>query len=101
MGEGWLRIILEKPFGHDLESCRELTESLAQSYDEENLYRIDHYLGKEMVQNLMTLRFSNLYFSRLWDSQSIAAVLLTFKEVRGRKAEEKRRARRVSFLRHH
>jgi len=80
MGEGWLRIILEKPFGHDLESCRELTESLAQSYDEENLYRIDHYLGKEMVQNLMTLRFSNLYFSRLWDSQSIAAVLLTFKE---------------------
>ena len=68
-GEGWLRILLEKPFGHDLESCRKLTESLAESYNEESLYRIDHYLGKEMVQNLMTLRFSNLYFSRLWDTQ--------------------------------
>lgn len=79
-GDGWTRIIVEKPFGHDLESCNELTQALAKNFDESHLYRIDHYLGKEMVQNLMIMRFGNVWFERLWSRTDVAAVLLTFKE---------------------
>ena len=71
-GGGWTRIILEKPFGHDTDSCRVLTESLSRSWSESALYRIDHYLGKEMVQNLLTLRFSNIFLSSLWSSHYIS-----------------------------
>ncbi|GMI06481.1 hypothetical protein TrRE_jg2181 [Triparma retinervis] len=79
-GDGWTRIIVEKPFGHDLDSCNELTQALAKNFDESHLYRIDHYLGKEMVQNLMIMRFGNVWFERLWSRTDVAAVLLTFKE---------------------
>jgi glucose-6-phosphate 1-dehydrogenase len=77
---GWTRVIVEKPFGRDLESYKELSKSLSQSFTEEQIYRIDHYLGKEMVQNLMVLRFGNLWFERLWNRDSIQSVTLTFKE---------------------
>ena len=77
---GWTRIIVEKPFGHDSESCTELTKSLSKNFDEPSLYRIDHYLGKEMVQNLMIMRFGNVWFERLWNRNDVASVVLTFKE---------------------
>lgn len=55
-GRGWNRIIVEKPFGRDLQSSEELSSHLSSLFTEEQIYRIDHYLGKEMVQNLMVLR---------------------------------------------
>lgn len=54
---GWTRVIVEKPFGHDLQSSEELSTHLSSLFTEEQIYRIDHYLGKEMVQNLMVLRW--------------------------------------------
>ncbi|XP_026474189.1 glucose-6-phosphate 1-dehydrogenase [Ctenocephalides felis] len=81
MGEkGWNRIIIEKPFGRDAESSKKLCEHLRSLFNEEQLYRIDHYLGKEMVQNLMALRFSNRIFSPTWNRDNVASVLITFKE---------------------
>ncbi|XP_064607109.1 glucose-6-phosphate 1-dehydrogenase-like isoform X2 [Liolophura sinensis] len=79
-GERWNRVIIEKPFGHDLESSNKLSEHLAALFKEEELYRIDHYLGKEMVQNLMVLRFGNQIFGPIWNRDSIASVVITFKE---------------------
>jgi len=78
--KGWTRMIIEKPFGRDLESAEEIISVLSQNFEEENLYRIDHYLGKEMVQNLLVLRFGNLWFEKLWNRDNIECVLLTFKE---------------------
>merc|ERR1712168_356491 len=77
---GWNRIIVEKPFGHDSESSAVLADHLSSLFKEEQLYRIDHYLGKEMVQNLMTLRFGNRIFSPTWNRDNIASVVITFKE---------------------
>ncbi len=77
---GRLRLIVEKPFGKDLESSNKLSENLNKFYAEEEIYRIDHYLGKEMVQNMIALRFSNQIFSRVWNRDSIAAVIIIFKE---------------------
>ena len=62
---GFNRVIIEKPFGRDLESSDELAEQLANEFEENQIYRIDHYLGKEMVQNLLVLRFANLAFAPL------------------------------------
>ncbi len=73
-------MIVEKPFGKDLESSNKLSEHLSKFYPEEEVYRIDHYLGKEMVQNIIALRFSNTIFSRVWNRDSIAAVTIIFKE---------------------
>jgi len=78
--KGWTRMIIEKPFGRDLESAEEIIHVLSKNFEEENLYRIDHYLGKEMVQNLLVLRFGNLWFEKLWNRDNIECVLLTFKE---------------------
>jgi len=77
---GWNRIIVEKPFGHDLESATKLSKSLGSLFLESQLYRIDHYLGKEMVQNLMVLRFANSLFEPLWNRQHIKSVRIVFKE---------------------
>lgn len=77
--KGWNRIIVEKPFGRDAESSNALSAHLAKLFSEEQLYRIDHYLGKEMVQNLMTIRFSNQIFSPTWNRNNVASVLITFK----------------------
>ncbi|KAF8450733.1 glucose-6-phosphate 1-dehydrogenase [Boletus edulis BED1] len=74
------RIIVEKPFGKDLESCRSLLGALKQSWKEDETYRIDHYLGKEMVKNLLVLRFGNVAMNAAWDRNSIDNVQITFKE---------------------
>ncbi|XP_040180762.1 glucose-6-phosphate 1-dehydrogenase isoform X1 [Rana temporaria] len=77
---GWNRVIVEKPFGKDLESSNTLSEHISSLYQENQIYRIDHYLGKEMVQNFMVLRFANRIFGPLWNRDHIASVVLTFKE---------------------
>lgn len=77
---GWNRVIVEKPFGSDFKSSQELTEALGQLFTERQQYRIDHYLGKEMSQNLMVLRFANSFFEPLWNRHYINNVKITFKE---------------------
>ncbi|KIJ56677.1 hypothetical protein M422DRAFT_22833 [Sphaerobolus stellatus SS14] len=74
------RIIVEKPFGKDLESCRALLGSLKENWSENETFRIDHYLGKEMVKNLLVLRFANVALGSSWDKNSISNVQITFKE---------------------
>lgn len=76
----WTRVIIEKPFGKDLESSDRLSNHLAGLFREEQLYRIDHYLGKEMVQNLMVLRFGNKFFGPSYNRDHIASVTISFKE---------------------
>ncbi|ESO10056.1 hypothetical protein HELRODRAFT_73159 [Helobdella robusta] len=77
---GLTRIIVEKPFGRDLESYKDLSKHLSGIFTEEETYRIDHYLGKEMVQNLMVLRFANRIFSTVWNRDNVACVTISFKE---------------------
>ncbi|CAL1700578.1 unnamed protein product [Somion occarium] len=74
------RIIIEKPFGKDLDSARELLNSVKQYWKEDETFRIDHYLGKEMVKNLLVLRFANVALNAGWDKNSISNVQITFKE---------------------
>lgn len=76
----WTRVIIEKPFGRDSASSEKLTKHLAGLFGEDELYRIDHYLGKEMVQNLMALRFGNRLFGPTWNRDNIASVFISFKE---------------------
>lgn len=78
--KGWTRLIVEKPFGRDLESFEELNKTLAENFTESHIYRIDHYLGKEMSQNLTVLRFSNTWFEKVWSANDIQCIMLTFKE---------------------
>ncbi|KPI87665.1 glucose-6-phosphate 1-dehydrogenase putative (G6PD) [Leptomonas seymouri] len=82
-GCGRVRVIIEKPFGHDTESSAELSKAIEPYFDESQIYRIDHYLGKEMVQNIITTRFANRIFSSIWNSNNIACVQITFKETIG------------------
>ncbi|KAF1813112.1 glucose-6-phosphate 1-dehydrogenase [Eremomyces bilateralis CBS 781.70] len=77
---GIARIIVEKPFGKDLGSSRELQRALAPNWKEEEIFRIDHYLGKEMVKNLLILRFGNSFFGATWSRHHIDNVQITFKE---------------------
>ena len=77
---GWNRVIVEKPFGRDSESSAELGRDLGQLFCEQEIFRIDHYLGKEMVQNLMVLRFSNKVFEPIWNRSYVNSVQITFKE---------------------
>ena len=81
--EGWQRIVVEKPFGHDLESARELNRELSRYAHEQQVFRIDHYLGKETVQNILMFRFSNAIFERLWSRESIDHFQLTVSEKLG------------------
>lgn len=76
----WRRIIIEKPFGYDLKSARELNEELLTCFNEDQIYRIDHYLGKETVQNVMVTRFSNGIFEPLWNRNYIDYVEITSAE---------------------
>uniref|UniRef100_A0A915E6N9 Glucose-6-phosphate 1-dehydrogenase n=1 Tax=Ditylenchus dipsaci TaxID=166011 RepID=A0A915E6N9_9BILA len=78
--DAWVRIIIEKPFGHDDKSSAKLSEHLAGLFTEDQLYRIDHYLGKEMVQNLVILRFGNRFIAPSWNRDNIACVSIIFKE---------------------
>lgn len=77
---GWKRIIVEKPFGSDLASARQLNQQLLQCFTEDQIYRIDHYLGKESVQNVMVTRFSNGIFEPLWNHNYIDHVEITSAE---------------------
>src|SRR5262249_39260580 len=78
--EGWARLVIEKPFGHDLTSARELNELLKESFEENEIFRIDHYLGKETVQNMLALRFANGIFEPIWNRQFIDHVQVTVAE---------------------
>lgn len=78
--KGWTRLIVEKPFGRDLQSFEQLNSELSAHFTEDHIYRIDHYLGKEMVQNLNVIRFSNTWFERVGNADNIKMIICTFKE---------------------
>ncbi|MFO8001251.1 MAG: glucose-6-phosphate dehydrogenase [Marinilabilia sp.] len=80
---GFRRLIIEKPFGHDLKSARKLNAELLENFKEEQIYRIDHYLGKETVQNLLVTRFSNMIYEPLWNRNLIHHVEVTSGEDMG------------------
>ena len=79
----WRRVIIEKPFGHDLESARSLNRELLRAVGEEQIYRIDHYLGKETVRNIMVFRFANGIFEPIWNRRYIDHVQITVAESLG------------------
>ncbi|MGH2565925.1 MAG: glucose-6-phosphate dehydrogenase, partial [Ginsengibacter sp.] len=77
------RIVIEKPFGHDLESAKEMNRMLAEYFIEDQIFRIDHYLGKETVQNILALRFANALFEPIWNRNYIDHVQITASETVG------------------
>ena len=79
-GPAWRRIIIEKPFGHDYESARKLNEVISSAFDENDVYRIDHYLGKETVRNILAFRFGNSIYEPLWTRHFIDHVQITVAE---------------------
>ncbi|MCY0894467.1 MAG: glucose-6-phosphate dehydrogenase [Acidibacillus sp.] len=80
---GWCRLIIEKPFGHDMASASALNERISSAFQEHEVFRIDHYLGKEMVQNIEVLRFANSIFEPLWNNRYISNVQITSSELVG------------------
>ncbi|ACZ30585.1 glucose-6-phosphate 1-dehydrogenase [Xylanimonas cellulosilytica DSM 15894] len=76
----WRRVVIEKPFGHDLESAKELDAVVSEVFDQESVFRIDHYLGKETVQNLLALRFANQMFEPIWNANYVDHVQITMAE---------------------
>ncbi len=81
--EGWSRVIVEKPFGNNLETAKSLDMILGSLFKEEQIYRIDHYLGKEMIQNVLSFRFSNNIFEQIWDKNSIEKIEIFLNETIG------------------
>lgn len=79
-GQGYSRLLIEKPFGYDLASAKQLIKTISQHFSEEQIYRIDHYLAKETAQNILTFRFQNPVFRRIWDRQSIKGMTITVAE---------------------
>ncbi|KIL36261.1 glucose-6-phosphate dehydrogenase [Cohnella kolymensis] len=80
---GWHRLVIEKPFGYDYPSAERLNEEIRHVFREEQVFRIDHYLGKEMVQNIEVIRFANAFFEPLWNKDHIANVQITLAETVG------------------
>lgn len=81
--DGWRRVVIEKPFGYDLESARALNAALSAALDESQIYRIDHYLGKETVQNILAFRFANGIFEPIWNRRYVDHVQMTVAEEDG------------------
>lgn len=81
--ETWQRLMIEKPFGKDLKSARQLNEIITEIFTEKNTYRIDHYLGKEMLQNIMAIRFANMLFEPIWNSRYIDNIQISAMETVG------------------
>ncbi|MBM7704117.1 glucose-6-phosphate 1-dehydrogenase [Bacillus iocasae] len=81
--EGWSRLVIEKPFGHNHPSAKQLNEQIRQAFNEDQIYRIDHYLGKEMVQNIEVIRFANALFEPMWNNQYISNIQITSSETLG------------------
>ncbi|WP_028390339.1 glucose-6-phosphate dehydrogenase [Bacillus cihuensis] len=80
---GWKRLVIEKPFGHDLKSAQELIAKLSQAFEVDEIYLIDHYLGKPMVQNMESIKFANPIFQSLWNNKHIANIQITASETVG------------------
>src|SRR3989344_6929279 len=78
--EGWTRVIVEKPFGKDLETAQALDTLLGKLFREEQIYRIDHYLGKDTVQNILAFRFSNVFLQPAWNARSVASIHIRLHE---------------------
>jgi len=81
--KGFSRLVIEKPFGHNQETAQKLNDQIGQAFAEDQIYRIDHYLGKEMVQNIEVIRFTNSLFEPLWNNQYISNIQITSSEVLG------------------
>jgi glucose-6-phosphate 1-dehydrogenase len=81
--KGYKRLVIEKPFGHDLASAKVLNEQIRTAFDEKEVYRIDHYLGKEMVRNIEVIRFANAIFEPLWNNRYISNIQVTSSETLG------------------
>lgn len=81
--KGYKRLVIEKPFGHDLESAKELNKQIRTAFSEKEVYRIDHYLGKEMVRNIEVIRFANAIFEPLWNNRYISNIQITSSETLG------------------
>jgi len=79
----WSRLVIEKPFGKDLKTARHLNQKLLEVFDEKSIYRIDHYLGKEMIQNIMVLRFTNSIFESIWNNKFIDNIQISLTEKLG------------------
>src|SRR6201990_1477211 len=78
--DSWSRVVIEKPFGHDLDSARDLNKVVNSVFPEDSVFRIDHYLGKETVQNILALRFANQLFDPIWNAHYVDHVQITMAE---------------------
>jgi len=88
-GADWPRLVIEKPFGYDLESAVEFNRKIYRVFPEDNIYRIDHYLGKEMIQNILTMRFANMIFEPIWNKNYIDNIQIISTEKQGIKSRGK------------